>query len=74
MLLVELILYAKGWDIVTWEESYHDLPNKQVKVTVIDRNVITTTDAERRCISPIGLQEKIDEIVVKYPKGRSFVR
>ncbi|OXU18825.1 hypothetical protein TSAR_011666 [Trichomalopsis sarcophagae] len=74
MLLVELILRAKGWDTVAWEKSYRDLPNRQVKVKVQDRNAITTTDAERRCVTPMGLQEKIDEIVAKYPKGRSFVR
>lgn len=74
MLLVELILHAKGWDAVSWEESYRDLPNKQVKVKVQDRNAITTTDAERRCVTPKGLQERIDAIVTKYTKGRSFVR
>lgn len=74
MLLVELILHAKGWSLVEWEKSYEDLPNKQVKVKVQDRNAITTTDAERRCVTPKGLQEKIDQIVVKYANGRSFVR
>lgn len=39
-----------------------------------DRNVITTTDAERKCVTPEGLQNEIDSIVSKYPKGRSFVR
>ncbi|XP_043276225.1 phosphoacetylglucosamine mutase isoform X1 [Venturia canescens] len=74
MLLVETILYAKGWDLVTWEKSYTDLPNRQLKVRVADRNLITTTDAERKCVTPRGLQEKIDELVALYPKGRSFVR
>ncbi|XP_044011663.1 phosphoacetylglucosamine mutase [Aphidius gifuensis] len=74
MLLVEAILYDKGWDIVTWEQSYVDLPSRQLKVKVQDRNLIQTTDAARKCISPIGLQEKINEIVERYPKGRSFVR
>lgn len=74
MLLVEAILYDKGWDIATWEQSYIDLPSRQLKVKVQDRNLIKTTDAARKCISPIGLQEKINEIVARYPKGRSFVR
>lgn len=39
-----------------------------------DRNVITTTDAERICLTPPGLQDEIDSIVSKYSKGRSFVR
>lgn len=74
MLLVETILHAKGWDIKQWEEAYTDLPNRLMKVTVQDRTVITTTDAERKCVTPEGLQEEIDNIVAKYPKGRSFVR
>ncbi|XP_012525464.1 phosphoacetylglucosamine mutase [Monomorium pharaonis] len=74
MLLVETILHAKGWDVVEWERSYDDLPNRQLKVKVKDRNVITTTNAERHCLTPVGLQEDIDKIVSKYPRGRSFVR
>ncbi|XP_020280020.1 phosphoacetylglucosamine mutase [Pseudomyrmex gracilis] len=74
MLLVETILHAKGWDIIEWEKSYTDLPNKQLKVQVKDRNVITTTNAERCCLTPPGLQEEINKAVAKYPKGRSFVR
>ncbi|KAL0109949.1 hypothetical protein PUN28_013532 [Cardiocondyla obscurior] len=74
MLLVETILHAKGWNIIEWQKSYNDLPNKQLKVRVKDRNVITTTNAERYCLTPVGLQNKIDEIVSKYPRGRSFVR
>ncbi|KAK0172580.1 hypothetical protein PV328_005881 [Microctonus aethiopoides] len=74
MLIVETILDARDWDIVTWNRSYIDFPNRQVKVHVKDRNVIKTTDAARRCLSPPGLQEKIDELVSRYSKGRSFVR
>ncbi|XP_024935454.1 phosphoacetylglucosamine mutase isoform X2 [Cephus cinctus] len=74
MLLVETILHANGWDVLAWESSYNDLPNKQVKVKVEDRNVISTTDAERKCVKPVGLQEEIDKIVSRYPKGRSFIR
>lgn len=74
MLLVETILHAKGWSIVDWERMYNDLPNKQVKVEVSDKNVITTTNAERQCITPEGLQSEIDKVVSKYKKGRTFVR
>ncbi|KAL7296638.1 hypothetical protein TKK_0010057 [Trichogramma kaykai] len=74
MLLIELILRSKKWDIIAWEKSYIDLPNKQVKITVKDRSNIVTTDAERKCVKPEGLQDQIDKIVEKYKKGRSFVR
>lgn len=39
-----------------------------------DRRVIDTTDAERRAVTPAGLQEAIDNLVKKYRQARSFVR
>lgn len=74
MLLVETILHSRGWDLKQWLATYTDLPNLQLKVKVQDRNVITTTDAERVCVSPAGLQEEINKVVANYKKGRSFVR
>jgi len=74
MLQVESVLCAKGWDVQDWFLSYQDLPNRQMKVRVADRTVIQTTDAERKCVQPQGLQSAIDELVTKFPKGRSFVR
>ena len=74
MLLVETVLHAKGWSIQDWIQAYNDLPNRLMKVLVKDRNVITTTDAERKVVTPEGLQAEIDALVKKFPKGRSFVR
>lgn len=74
MLLVESILFAKGWNVQDWNNAYQDLPNRQLKVEVADRNIIETIDAERKCSKPEGLQDEIDAIVSKFPKGRSFVR
>eukprot|EP00093_Oithona_nana_P008348 08348.XXX_231475_229406_1 [CDS] Oithona nana genome sequencing. len=74
MLLVESVLFAKGWNAHDWFSAYQDLPNRLMKVLVKDRNVVQTTDAERKCVKPDGLQEAINETVSKFPKGRSFVR
>ncbi|XP_058053817.1 phosphoacetylglucosamine mutase [Anopheles bellator] len=74
MLLVETVLHTKGWSLENWLGSYTDLPNVLEKVYLTDRNVITVTDADRIVVTPAGLQEAIDEIVNKFPKGRSFVR
>lgn len=41
---------------------------------VADRSIFKTTDAERICVTPEGLQTTIDALVAKYPRGRSFVR
>lgn len=33
-----------------------------------------TTDAERVCVKPEGLQEELNKLVRKYKRGRAFVR
>lgn len=76
LLIVETILHDKDWDLAEWRRCYEDLPNKQLKVLVKDRNVIKTADAERVCVEPKGLQEEIDKLLQSgdFPRGRSFVR
>ena len=74
MLLVLVILAARRWGAAEWDNCYSDLPNRLTKVSVPDRTLFTTTDAERRLSSPVGLQDKIDELVQRTPQGRSFVR
>ncbi|KAH1267330.1 Phosphoacetylglucosamine mutase [Glycine max] len=74
LLLVEVILQHMGWSINKWNELYHDLPSKQLKVKVADRTAVVTTNAETVVVSPPGLQEAINEETAKYPQGRCFVR
>jgi phosphoacetylglucosamine mutase len=74
MLLVEVVLSHKYYSGLEWDSIYADLPNRLVKVTVGDRNAFRTEDAERRLVSPPGLQVKIEELVRRYEGGRSFVR
>lgn len=75
VLVVEAILRAKGWGLNEWNGMYHDLPSKQVKVKVLDRNVVVTEDAERRATRPVGLQAAIDEKVRNAgPDARAFAR
>ncbi|GFY73170.1 phosphoacetylglucosamine mutase [Trichonephila inaurata madagascariensis] len=74
MLLTEIILYDFDWDISDWDSIYTDFPNRQLKMKVPDRNVLSTTDAARKCVKPEGLQEEIDKAVAKYEQARSFVR
>ncbi|CUM66385.1 uncharacterized protein PRCAT00004049001 [Priceomyces carsonii] len=74
--LLAVLIIMKLLDLTPedWEKSYKDLPNKLIKVIVSDRSIFKTTNAERTLVEPEGLQEKIDELVKKYPHGRSFVR
>ncbi|XP_078504263.1 phosphoacetylglucosamine mutase isoform X2 [Lissotriton helveticus] len=74
MLIIEAILLLKNLTVQQWDAMYTDLPNRQLKVKVSDRRVIETTDAERRAVTPPGLQEKIDDIVKEYKLSRAFVR
>uniref|UniRef100_A0A1D1Z9M1 Phosphoacetylglucosamine mutase n=1 Tax=Anthurium amnicola TaxID=1678845 RepID=A0A1D1Z9M1_9ARAE len=74
LLLVEAILCCMGWSIEKWTELYQDLPSRQLKVKVVDRSVIVTTNAETQVLSPSGLQEVINAETAKYPRGRCFIR
>jgi phosphoacetylglucosamine mutase len=73
-LMVEVILAHRRWGPTEWDQGYEDLPNRLVKVNVKDRFAFKTEDAERRLVEPKGLQERVDAIVRKFEKGRSFVR
>uniref|UniRef100_A0A8D0DVU8 Phosphoacetylglucosamine mutase n=1 Tax=Salvator merianae TaxID=96440 RepID=A0A8D0DVU8_SALMN len=74
MLVVEAILALKDFTIQEWDALYVDLPNRQLKVKVADRRVIDTTDAERRAVTPPGLQERIDRLTKQFQLARAFVR
>ncbi|XP_076862460.1 phosphoacetylglucosamine mutase [Brachyhypopomus gauderio] len=74
MLLIEALLAIRGMSIQEWDALYTDLPNRQLKVKVADRRVIDTTDAERRAVTPAGLQDTVDALVKKYKQARAFVR
>lgn len=81
LLLCELALHHLQWSMTQWNAIYHDLPSVQLKVKVQDRNAITTTDAERKCLKPEGLQAAIDALIQQAPAGssdasvrRAFVR
>ena len=73
MLVVETILSTFTFD--KWLGLYIDLPCKQTKIEV-NRNLFQTFDSERKCLYPIGLQDKIDDIINQYKNtnSRAFVR
>jgi phosphoacetylglucosamine mutase len=41
---------------------------------VKERQIFKTTDAERRLVKPVGLQDEIDKLVSSFSRARSFVR
>lgn len=74
LLLVEVILAHRDWALSDWAAMYSDLPSRMLKVAVPDRTAVKTTNAERTCTAPQGLQAAIDQLVGNDPKRRSFVR
>lgn len=76
LLAVELILAMRNMSIVDWDLLYTDLPSRQLKVTIKDRTVIKTYDAERKVSEPEGLQKSLDLLIenLGYKMARSFVR
>ena len=56
----------KGWGLQEWVALYTDLPSRQLKVSVADRSVVETMNAETRVRSPAALQSAIDESVGAY--------
>ena len=43
MMLVDAILFLRGWDLSTWASLYSDMPSKQAKVKVADSKFIGVT-------------------------------
>jgi phosphoacetylglucosamine mutase len=82
MLLVDAILFLKGWDLSTWAKLYNDMPSKQAKVKVADRTVISTNDNETAAVAPASLQTALQSAMDMMasqeggngPKPRCFVR
>lgn len=56
LLLVEYVLASRALSLDQWFALYDDLPSRQIKVTIADRTVIQTTDADRKATHPPGLQ------------------
>lgn len=74
LLLAEIAMAAQGFSIQDWSNLYEDRPSRMTKVKVADRLAFKTTNAERTCVEPKGVQEAIDALVAGYNQGRSFVR
>mmetsp|Transcript_12061 Transcript_12061/g.29461 ORF Transcript_12061/g.29461 Transcript_12061/m.29461 type:complete len:611 (+) Transcript_12061:167-1999(+) len=83
MMLVDAILFLRGWDLSTWSKLYSDMPSKQAKVKVVDRTVISTNDNETAATAPEALQTALQSAMDAMasqessgngPKPRCFVR
>lgn len=75
ILIVETILRHYDWGVERWFQLYSDRPNALIKVPVVNRNLIKTTNAGRTCLAPASLQKSIDSLVETLgQQARCFVR
>ena len=76
MLFVEAVLSLKKWKLSHWDTLYKDHPSCSINIKVQDRTLIQTTETERACVTPPGMQTKIDQVVdlKRSDVRRAFVR
>jgi phosphoacetylglucosamine mutase len=74
LLLVQAILTTLGKSFDDWDKEYTDLPSRQEKVKVQNRNLFVPINADTELAEPTGIQDKIDALVKGYNAGRCFVR
>ena len=74
ILMVEAMLRLEGMSMADWDALYADLPSRQVKVVVANKDDVRTENAETLCVAPAALQPLVDAAVAKVDAGRSFVR
>jgi phosphoacetylglucosamine mutase len=72
MLFVEVILQLQH-TFDDWIKIYTDKPCKQLKL-YIDKSGFEMSHFGTRCIKPVGLQDNLDTMVMKYSGSRAFLR
>ncbi|DAZ92931.1 TPA: hypothetical protein N0F65_005831 [Lagenidium giganteum] len=77
MLFVEVILIQKNWSISNWDEIYHDLPSRQTKVKIADRDTIKVdSEDDTKVLAPDALRNALAEALQPFEgkQGRAFIR
>lgn len=58
-----------------WHRMYRDLPSKQTKISVANKDCIKCADDEMTVVSPPALQEALDQAMAQQgAMSRCFVR
>jgi phosphoacetylglucosamine mutase len=70
------VLLDSELTVPIWRSFYENIPSKQYKIFVTDKNRIITSVDESRIVEPKGLQDEIEKIVDKYSdtQCRAFIR
>ena len=65
---------AMHFDVIGWHNTYVDLPSRQTKVPVTNKDLISCSADEKRVISPEALQNELELAMQSTSNGRCFVR
>jgi phosphoacetylglucosamine mutase len=71
--LLFVLVALQETSFLEWMYMYQDYPCKQVKLYG-DKSLFTTTDFGRKLLQPMGLQDKLDNVISNYPHSNCFVR
>ena len=74
MLLIIAALHILCMDMRSWESMYTDLPSKQLKVPVPNKELIRCSIDEMRTEEPKAMQIELDDAMWKVSDGRCFIR
>lgn len=74
MLLVLAAMRVLSMDQNSWEKMYTDLPSRQLKVPVANKDIIRCSIDEMRAEEPIAMQNDLDGYMKQVTNGRCFVR
>ena len=74
MLLVLAAMKVLDMDPKAWEMMYADLPSRQLKVPVANKDIIRCSVDEMRAEEPIAMQNDLDGYMTQVKNGRCFVR
>ncbi|KII70280.1 Phosphoacetylglucosamine mutase [Thelohanellus kitauei] len=74
LLALELILNELKFTLSDWNKLATFLPHCQLKLNVMNKELIKTSESETEVISPPELQKCIDEVLSHYEGARAFIR
>jgi phosphoacetylglucosamine mutase len=77
LLFVEVFLIQKNWTIANWNAIYQDLPSRQTKIKIADRDIIKVNEKDdTKVLGPENLRIALEETLKTFTskQGRAFIR
>ena len=74
LLTIMVIMSSENFTVEDWIDMYDELDTITTKVSVRDKSLLVCNHDDTKVLSPVGMQDDIDEAVRKRGRGRCFVR